>query len=87
MEQFALFIAVSLWAAGFLILPRLWRRCTCAPADSAADVSVIIPARNEARNLPVLLNSLTSQPAKVREIIVVDDGSTDNTAGVAREHG
>jgi len=87
MEQFALFIAVSLWAAGFLILPRLRRRCACAPAESATDVSIIIPARNEAHNLPVLLNSLISQPTKVREIIVVDDGSTDNTAAVARDHG
>lgn len=87
MEQLAFFIAVSLLAAGFLILPRLWRRCSCTTASSTGKISVIIPARDEAHNLPTLLNSLTSQPVKVHEIIVVDDGSTDETAGVARNHG
>ena len=50
-------------------------------------VSVIIPARNEEHNLPTLLRSLASQPVKPREIIVVDDGSTDRTAELARQLG
>jgi len=50
-------------------------------------VSVIIPARNEEHNLPTLLRSLASQPRKLHEIIVVDDGSTDRTAELARQLG
>jgi len=50
-------------------------------------VSIIIPARNEAHNLPNLLNSLKKQTYKNYEVIVVDDQSTDNTAQVARSLG
>lgn len=82
-----LLITLVLWAAGFLLLPRL-RRCEFK-ADGAlpAAVSVIIPARNEEQNLPTLLRSLAGQSVRPREIIVVDDGSTDRTAEVARQHG
>jgi len=55
-----------------------------AAADS---VSVIIPARDEAHNLPTLLRSLSESSVRCEEIIVVDDGSTDGTAEVAREYG
>lgn len=37
--------------------------------------------------MPTLLRSITSQSAKPSEIIVVDDGSSDRTAEVARESG
>jgi len=50
-------------------------------------LSIIIPARNEAHNLPALLRSLALQPVKPREIIVVDDGSTDRTTEIARQFG
>lgn len=50
-------------------------------------VSVVIPARNEAENLPALLDSLEAQTAVPREIIVVDDQSEDATATVAARSG
>ncbi len=50
-------------------------------------VSVIIPARNEEPRIATLLRSLSTQSVRPLEILVVDDESTDNTAGVAREHG
>lgn len=50
-------------------------------------VSIIIPARNEERNLRRLLETLSQQGPSVREVIVVDDGSTDATARVASEAG
>ena len=43
-------------------------------------VSVIVPALNEARNLPYVLARLP----EVDEVILVDGGSTDDTVGVAR---
>jgi glycosyltransferase involved in cell wall biosynthesis len=47
---------------------------------------VFIPAWNEEDNLPAVLAALkTALPDA--DVLVVDDGSTDGTAGVAREHG
>lgn len=46
-----------------------------------AHVSVVIPAKNEALNLPWVLERL---PDVVDEVIVVDGISTDGTAAVAR---
>jgi glycosyltransferase involved in cell wall biosynthesis len=43
-------------------------------------VSIIIPARNEARNLPHVLQAL---PAGLHEVILVDGHSTDGTVEVA----
>ena len=50
---------------------------------SLADVIVIIPAYNEEDSLPLVLRDLPS----VRKVIVVDNGSTDLTARVARSAG
>jgi cellulose synthase/poly-beta-1,6-N-acetylglucosamine synthase-like glycosyltransferase len=49
-------------------------------------VSVIVPARNEAVNLPRLLASLAAQDYPLFEVFVVDDASTDATACIAREY-
>ncbi|HAL74742.1 MAG TPA: hypothetical protein DCM45_06600, partial [Clostridiales bacterium] len=50
-------------------------------------LSVIIPARNEASNLPFLLESLQKQSRLPDEIIVADDDSTDQTAAIAQSFG
>ena len=47
--------------------------------------SVIIPTYNRAQELRRCLNSLTCQTAKDFEVIVCDDGSTDNTEETVRE--
>ncbi len=47
-------------------------------------ISVVIPARNEEKYLPQTLASLTRLKRKPDEVIVVDNGSTDNTAQDAR---
>ena len=51
------------------------------------DVTILIPAYNEAEALGPTLESLKPYAAHYREVLVVDDGSTDNTAEVARAHG
>jgi glycosyltransferase involved in cell wall biosynthesis len=49
-------------------------------------VSVIIPAYNAETTLDDTLNSVRSQTHRNLEIVVVDDGSTDDTAIVAQRH-
>lgn len=48
-------------------------------------VSVIVPGKNEGKHIPRLANSLNHQTYKNIELIVVDDGSDDNTATICRE--
>ena len=50
-------------------------------------ISVIIPARNEEKNLPILLQSLQKQTLRPYEIIVCDDNSSDATSEIARSYG
>lgn len=53
----------------------------------AVKISVIIPARNEEKNIRQLLESLDQQtyPKDLFEIIVVDDHSTDTTAAIVQQ--
>lgn len=57
------------------------------PTDETIQLSIIIPARNEEKNLTLLLDDLKKQRAAIYEIICVDDGSTDQTAIIIREAG
>lgn len=50
-------------------------------------VSVVVPALNEERYLPRLLDALDRQSFEAREVIVADAGSADGTADLARERG
>ena len=46
---------------------------------------VIIPALNEERSLPLVLRDLPRD--RIREVLIVDNGSTDDTAAVANRMG
>lgn len=50
-------------------------------------ISVVVPAYNAAHFLPRCLNSVFSQTLQPAEVIVVDDGSQDDTAAVAERLG
>ena len=47
-------------------------------------VSVVVPTRNEARNLEIVLPAIAAVRPAVHEIIVVDGNSTDGSIDVAR---
>ena len=54
----------------------------------AGKTAVVIPARNAAPTLPATLAALSRQDfGDDFEVVVVDDGSTDATARIARDHG
>ena len=64
-----------------------------APSEEVGEltsVSILVPARNEAHNLPQTLPRLLEQTLKHAEVVVLDDGSTDGTRalleGFARDH-
>ena len=50
-------------------------------------ISVVVPCHNAAPFLRETLDSLVNQTRKPREVIVVDDGSTDESAAIARSYG
>ena len=50
-------------------------------------LALIIPAHNEAENLPSTLSRIPRESLGDTRVIVVDDGSSDGTAEVARAHG
>lgn len=55
--------------------------------SSPASISVIVPAFNAAATLPQTLHALTTASPPPQEIIVVDDGSQDETARIAESFG
>src|SRR5207249_3059056 len=48
----------------------------------APKVSVVMPVRNVAGTLPIVLDSVTCQTLPDWELVAVDDGSKDETAGI-----
>ena len=50
-------------------------------------LSIIIPAKNEEKNLKKLLPSIASQSFQDFEIILADDYSDDKTGEIARKFG
>lgn len=72
--------------AGFALVLRV-PKCGAQTPEVATAFSIIIPARNEGKNLPPLLTSIVGSSVRPAEIVVVDDGSTDNTAAVADSFG
>ncbi len=87
-------LAISLlvrWLLGWFLclrLPQLPQGPGLgAEPTSELGLSVLIPARNEASTLPLLLAALKRQSFQPLEVLVVDDHSSDDTAAIARAAG
>jgi glycosyltransferase involved in cell wall biosynthesis len=68
----------SAWSPG--LVPDAAREGLEPPTSPTATLSVIIPAYNERSTLPRVLAAVAAAlPAVAKDVIVVDDGSTDGT--------
>ena len=76
----------AVWPA-LLFCVNLRRYRPPAPAQSQQpeQVSVLIPARDEEANIGAALACVLASRGVTLEIVVLDDGSTDLTAGIVRE--
>ena len=88
MNYINIIVHALFWLFGFFVLwkiPKL-NELKGDGKKSNFSISVIIPARNEEKNLENLFNSLKNQGVNVKEIILVDDGSTDRTPEIGKKH-
>jgi cellulose synthase/poly-beta-1,6-N-acetylglucosamine synthase-like glycosyltransferase len=82
--------AATLWIVAPLVVAwraRQARQLDEFPADPPGDaplLSVVIPARDEARNIVACARSLLATTYPMLEVIVVDDASRDGTGDLAR---
>jgi len=85
------FIGDFLMSARLLVLglcaliDRFRKRQNFAPADYQPRVAILIPAYNEAKVIARTIRSVMMSNYKNIRIIVIDDGSSDNTYQIATE--
>ncbi len=88
-----LLLLAALYATLLLLYRKSWKAIpfyhTKDSENSSEFISVVIPARNEAHNLPALIADLRLQKltADKFEVIIVDDHSEDATAEIAEKAG
>jgi poly-beta-1,6-N-acetyl-D-glucosamine synthase len=80
------YVFILLFLVYFLLLTLLivgWKKITFSEISSGTEtiplLSIIIPVRNEGKNIQSLLTDIRNQTYKNFEVIVVNDSSTDNT--------
>ena len=79
---FLLATAYQLWFWGYVVRKMERFKDPEIPKNDSPSVSIIICARNEAENLKKTLPRFLTQNYRSYEVIVVNDGSTDNTQKV-----
>ncbi|GIV37761.1 MAG: glycosyl transferase [Cyclobacteriaceae bacterium] len=79
-----------LWYSFILVLFAGWKRSLnrivhMPEAENLPMISVVVPVRNEAHNLPSLFQDLIRQRQPAHEIILADDHSSDDTLLLCRQ--
>lgn len=75
------------WILGWVLLWRVPRLPASTQADDEPQLTVVIPARNEASSLPNLLGDLQRERPAGCRVVVVNDNSEDDTAAIAEGFG
>ena len=83
---------LAVWVSRHVILSATRRtQMTIRPGDAAPlpdpspKVSIVVPAKDEEANIAACIETLLAQDYPDLEIIIVDDRSTDRTAGIVRD--
>jgi len=89
--EILLWIGAGLWIVfllqfiiNWILVPDI-RKVTCAAPAEWPLVSIVVPARNEEREIRKAVTSFCTQDYAALEVIVVDDGSTDATPRILAE--
>src|SRR3954466_5941223 len=78
-------VTAALWVAGGVLFRLLDERAPPVPADDACPgVTVLIPAYDEEAVIAASVAAVLASDYPVLEVLVLDDGSKDRTAEVAR---
>ena len=80
-----LFLSVTVGSSDLYAAKRRNRLKNELANDYYVPVSVLVPAHNEEVTIEATVRSLLALDYKLYEIVVVDDGSTDNTTQVMRD--
>ena len=84
-------LLIAFYSILIIYYHRAWDTIPVYPSPPAASpdvsITVLVPARNEEKNIPACLDSLARQsyPPGLFEVIVIDDHSTDNTAALVKD--
>jgi len=81
-----LLILILQWLLGFILFAKIRLNHHDEKFNKNSKVSIIIPARNEEKNLSFILSSLKAQTFTPYEIIVIDDFSSDRTNEIAKQY-
>ncbi len=74
----------ALTCIGLVLEKKRSKKNGRSPSECSPLISVIVPARNEAENLPALLESMERQSYRGFELILIDDRSEDNSLALMR---
>ncbi len=67
--------------------PASWHRARRFQSRRTCNLTVVVPAYNEAASIADTIRSIQAQTLPARQIIIIDDFSTDNTGEIARSLG
>ena len=79
------YVVVLIWVVLIALVTLLWSKKESTVQTNKLGCSLIVPFRDEASSLSLLIDSLSQQSLSNFEVIFVDDHSSDESAQIVRE--